>query len=56
VAKRYVRNPGADQIAAWKRAASEHNRTRRRSRWKRQPAGYKPGMNIIQPPARDRRE
>ncbi len=48
MSRRYARNAGADQIQAWKRAVGEHNRNRRRNRWKRPgPAitGY-----VIQPP------
>jgi hypothetical protein len=48
MAKRYARNPGTDQIQAWKRAIAQHNKQKRRNRWKRpSPAitGY-----VIMPP------
>jgi hypothetical protein len=47
MSRKYARNPGADQVQAWKRAIAQHNKAKRRNRWKREPAGYTPGMNII---------
>jgi hypothetical protein len=52
MSKRYARNPGSDQVQAWKRAVAAQRKAQRRDRWKRKPAAYKPGMNIIQPPGR----
>jgi hypothetical protein len=51
MAKRYSRQPGNDRIEKWKAELAAHRKAQRRNRWKRQPAGYRPGMNVIQPPA-----
>jgi hypothetical protein len=49
MSKRYARNPGTDQIQAWKHAVAEHNKQKRRNRWKRPAQAYRPGMNVTTP-------
>jgi hypothetical protein len=41
MSRKYARNPGTDQIQAWKRAVAGRNRATRRNRWKR------PGPQIV---------
>jgi hypothetical protein len=46
--RKYARNPGQDQIRAWKQAIAERNRQQRRNRWRR-PAPPVTGIRIPAP-------
>jgi hypothetical protein len=46
MSRKYDVQPGADQVAKWKAALTQHKRNQRRNRWKRSAPAYRPGMNI----------